>query len=534
MMKKMFLLMIVALLTCTSAWAQGTVTVGSATGDPGTDITIQVTIDDQAPAIRGAQIQIGFDKDNLTFKSGAAVDGTWLISQVTEKTPDASNGQNGQVEILLAGSPGALPAGTAATFAEITFTIAGTATAGDYSLEYLSTSSVADDSNNPITLTGSVDGTITVTGTITYTLNVTATGGTVAKNPDQATYNDGDTVELTATPNAGCTFTGWSGDLSGSTSPATITMDGNKNVTASFDCPPAYTLTITATGGTVAKNPDQSTYADGDTVELTATPDANCTFTGWSGDLSGATNPATITMDADKAVTASFDCPPTGYTLDITATNGTVTKNPDQAEYQDGDTVVITATPDAGYDFSGWFGDAMGTISPKTITMNSNKTIQAIFTDSANPCNIVPEIYKAPSASDVTYSLSDQPPYCDSDNITITVSATGAWSFDQFTGSVASQTANPTTLDLSGPAYVVVIESTFQGAWGDANADLVVNILDALMIADLVVGEISQGDVPGYDRCDVDGNGTVDINDALKIAKFDAGMIPESDLNPTK
>ncbi|MCX6121918.1 MAG: FG-GAP-like repeat-containing protein [Ignavibacteriales bacterium] len=68
----------------------------------------------------------------------------------------------------------------------------------------------------------------------TYTLAVTAVNGTVTKNPDQVNYNYGSTITLTATPNQGYTFTGWSGDTSGSTNPLTLTMNGNKKITANF------------------------------------------------------------------------------------------------------------------------------------------------------------------------------------------------------------------------------------------------------------------------------------------------------------
>jgi len=41
-------------------------------------------------------------------------------------------------------------------------------------------------------------------------------------------------------------------------------------------------------------------------VTLTATPATGWAFSGWSGDLSGSANPATITIDANKIVTATF------------------------------------------------------------------------------------------------------------------------------------------------------------------------------------------------------------------------------------
>ncbi|MBW2637367.1 MAG: cell wall-binding protein, partial [Deltaproteobacteria bacterium] len=54
------------------------------------------------------------------------------------------------------------------------------------------------------------------------------------RSPNQAVYTSGTVVTLTATPNSGYTFSSWSGDLTGTSSPTTITMDGNKSVNANF------------------------------------------------------------------------------------------------------------------------------------------------------------------------------------------------------------------------------------------------------------------------------------------------------------
>ena len=75
--------------------------------------------------------------------------------------------------------------------------------------------------------------------------------------------------------------------------------------------PPYSTLTVNRIGhGSVTLNPDQATYTAGTKVELTAVPDADWTFTRWSGDLGGMDNPETIIMNADKTVTATFASPP--------------------------------------------------------------------------------------------------------------------------------------------------------------------------------------------------------------------------------
>jgi len=70
---------------------------------------------------------------------------------------------------------------------------------------------------------------------ITYTLTVNIVGsGSVAKDPNQATYHYGDTVQLTANAEPSWTFDSWSEDLTGSTNPESLLVTGNMNVTATF------------------------------------------------------------------------------------------------------------------------------------------------------------------------------------------------------------------------------------------------------------------------------------------------------------
>lgn len=150
-------------------------------------------------------------------------------------------------------------------------------------------------------------------GPFTLTTNVSGSG-TVTRNPNAASYAAGTVVTLTATPAAGFVFTGWSGDLSGSANPTTITMSANRTVTATFATsqPGPFTLTVSVTGnGSVSRSPNQATYPNGTIVTLTATAGAGSHFNNWSGNLSGSANPATITMNANKSVVANF-APNTG------------------------------------------------------------------------------------------------------------------------------------------------------------------------------------------------------------------------------
>jgi hypothetical protein len=73
-----------------------------------------------------------------------------------------------------------------------------------------------------------------------------------------------------------------------------------------------YDLTVSTVGnGSVTLDPPGGTYEEGTEVELTAVADYGSYFSGWSGALTGNTNPETITMDDNKSVTATFAVGPT-------------------------------------------------------------------------------------------------------------------------------------------------------------------------------------------------------------------------------
>lgn len=81
---------------------------------------------------------------------------------------------------------------------------------------------------------------------LTYTLYIDDTAGTgdgtVTVNPlpnaPDGTYVNETMVTLTATPAAGSTFVGWSGDAAGTAKSINIRMNGNKSVTATFNKTP--------------------------------------------------------------------------------------------------------------------------------------------------------------------------------------------------------------------------------------------------------------------------------------------------------
>ena len=89
-------------------------------------------------------------------------------------------------------------------------------------------------STNPDSVTIHGNTSVTANYVQEYTLTITSAHGTVAKSPDKATYHEGDVVQLTATPNTDWSFANWTGGLTSSTNPDSVSIHGNTSVTANY------------------------------------------------------------------------------------------------------------------------------------------------------------------------------------------------------------------------------------------------------------------------------------------------------------
>jgi len=206
-------------------------------------------------------------------------------------------------------------------------------------------------------------------------------------------------VQLTANPAEGWVFSHWEGDLTGSENPAQIEITDEKEVTAVF-VQNFFELVIEITGeGSVSESLLSGTeiedgYLSESEVELTAEPEEGWEFIQWEGDLTGDENPATITIDEDKSVTAVFEIISVTLTVDVSG-EGHVTLNPDKEDYDYNEEVELTAEPDEGWVFSHWEGDLSGEENPETVLLEGSKAITAIFepvpvTDEINLVDLSP------------------------------------------------------------------------------------------------------------------------------------------------
>ncbi len=278
-----------------------------------------------------------------------------------------------------------------------------------------------------------------------YALNTATAGagtGTVTKNPNVASYDEGSTVTVTAVPNADSLFSGWTGDVTAGneqTNPLVVTMNTTKTLTANFTLKPVeYLLTVNvnpANGGTVALNPAGASYLEGSTVTLTATSANGYRFVNWTGDATGTGTSVLVTMDGNKTVTANFELIPTYQLTLVDSPVGaaqTLTKMPTLPAYIEGAQVTVAATPTILYQFRGWM-DGSTTVSASAsfeYTMPAaDKTLTAKF-KSLPPDQFTVSVVADPIEGGTVSKMPDLPTYLVGTQVTVNAAEAEGYTFD--------------------------------------------------------------------------------------------------------
>ena len=236
----------------------------------------------------------------------------------------------------------------------------------------------------------------------TYTITPTvSSGGTI--NPTSRTINHGSTTTFTVTPDSGyqiASVTGCGGTLNGDTF-TTGAISGNCSITAGVESN-AYALTVDLSGsGIVSSSPSgiscgsdcTETYPYNSTVTLTASPADGYVFSGWSGACTGTETTCAVTMDAAKAVTATFASEPAMYNLSFYVRGGgSVTADgltcngwgECTGTYEEGSVVTLTAVPyhsDYIFKWNGHFGFSCESVDGDkcTIIIDADKSAEITF-----------------------------------------------------------------------------------------------------------------------------------------------------------
>jgi len=215
-----------------------------------------------------------------------------------------------------------------------------------------------------------------------YTINVSANpplGGSVTGG---GAFNYGANCTVSATANAGYTFTNWTenGNVVSTNAQYTFTVTGNRTLVANFT---AQTYTITATadptdGGTVAGG---GTFNYGQSCTLTATPATGYNFVCWTKNGQQVSTNANYTFNVTEsaAFVAQFQLQSCAvFTSANPVEGGTTTGG---GSYLYGENVTVTATANEGYNFISWVEDeeVVSTEANYNFTVTGSRSLTAIF-----------------------------------------------------------------------------------------------------------------------------------------------------------
>ncbi|HOJ40049.1 MAG TPA: hypothetical protein PK644_06260, partial [bacterium] len=216
-------------------------------------------------------------------------------------------------------------------------------------------------STNPTVVT--VNAPRTVTAVFLGQVNLTVASAYGSPDPGVGSHSYATGTSVTASVfspvtagNTRYVCTGWTGtgDVPASGTATSVTFTITQNSTITWNWKVQYLLTTQtnpAAGGSVT--PSSNWYDSGESVQVTAVANSGFTFTGWSGDLTGTDNPATVTMNSGKTVMANFSLTGSRYTP--------VAKTPSVREFYG--VITINGVPAQSGDEVGAFdpqGDCCG------------------------------------------------------------------------------------------------------------------------------------------------------------------------------
>ena len=235
---------------------------------------------------------------------------------------------------------------------------------------------------NMLTVTKSGTGTGTVASTqigSTGSADVSLDTQIACGSSCSANFAATDVVTLEATPDAGSSFTGWSGCDTVSSDQCTVTVSSSRSVTASF----------TVDAATPAFSPAAGTYGSAQTVTIgDATPGATIYYTTNGTTPTTASTPYTAPIQVSSSETieavatasgyaasavaiAAYTFVPPGFSASVSVPSLTIKQGQSGAE-----TLTITTqgsyTGKLSFACSGMPGDASCSFNPATLTATGN------------------------------------------------------------------------------------------------------------------------------------------------------------------
>jgi uncharacterized protein (TIGR02145 family)/uncharacterized repeat protein (TIGR02543 family) len=223
-----------------------------------------------------------------------------------------------------------------------------------------------------------------------WTLTIETTGdcGTVSLPVGANKYYEEISVPVRASADGDCEFTGWTGELNIKDANVTITMNGDKTLTANFQSRTViptvqYTVLFNLNGG-IGTEPSAQTVDSGYTITLPEQGDLifdGYTFGGWNTNTDGTGTNYSVgsSYTFDNSITLYAQWTPT-YTVTFDANGGTVSPTSDTTG-ADGRLALLPTPKRTCYTFNGWYTSAVGgeTVTANTV-FSSDVTVYARWT----------------------------------------------------------------------------------------------------------------------------------------------------------
>jgi hypothetical protein len=213
--------------------------------------------------------------------------------------------------------------------------------------------------------------------TLTYTAG---TNGRISGQSPQTVLKGGNGATVTALPDPGYRFSGWSD--SSTVNPRTDTaVSADLGVTAIFaaEAPIQYVLSYSAgANGSISGLARQTVEAGGSGAAVTALPVLGHHFVAWS-DRKRSNPRLDANVRANISVAAVFAADSASYTLTYSAgVGGTISGSASQTVASGGGGTAVRAVPDPGYHFSGWSDGSSDNPRADTIVLD-NISVSAEF-----------------------------------------------------------------------------------------------------------------------------------------------------------
>ena len=332
-----------------------------------------------------------------------------------------------------------------------------------------------------------------------------ATGGTVNGSVNRcdsiATVLTGyATAEIFAVPESGYVFTGWSDGRTDNPRVDIIDPDNPQTVTVTARFARGYTLTYTpGAGGTITGASIQGVPTGEDGTEVTAVPNAGCSFVRWSDGVMTATRKDT-NVTSDLSVTAEFSRG--SFTLSYVAGEGGTIEGTTEQSVLAGDSgTAVTAVPNEGYAFVRW-SDGVTTATRTDTDVAGNVSVTAEF---ASLCHLT---YVAGEGGTIEGETVQSVPVGGSGMAVKAVPNEG-YTFVRWSDGVTTATRTDTDInsDINVTAEFDIIANTVDFAGGNGTVEHPYQIANSehlrnvelypsayfVLTADIVLPEVSAG-----------------------------------------